>query len=239
MILLHLSLHDLLLSRRVCTTWRKVHDGFEKIKIALFFKPYGNYTANLQQSKSSIPSDSWTTPKAWVASTGRVMVHKPAINPFLNGFVKTKHVQNGAYGSKVYLHNGNFLKGIVSERDDLYLHNRRFLKDDPEEIQPEWLERFHKDLASSWRRMLFTQPAMSLYSGWCAKHLKHFSIDCTVQDNGGMKVGMVHDMLSKHLKDCESCNIYQTFKRRWIWHAGEDVNHINKDITGWETFKEI
>jgi hypothetical protein len=151
----------------------------------------------------------------------------PIINPALNVFLYAKDLAGRANRPTASLDGDSFVRGMV------------FTEKDAGDVKFEWVERFHKEPTSSWRRMLFTQPAVSLYSGSFAQRMKHFSEDWTVQDDNGVRVGMVHEMLSNCLRDCGACQHHHEIVEWWSWHGGEEVDCIKKKFTGWEIFKEI
>lgn len=232
MILLHLPLHDLLLSRRICAWFRHVHEGSEKIKVALFLKPYRNYNIKMMNLDYNIYIDGRTVlVKEWFLWPDlKMLPGKPVFNPFLTPFVYADdwNDKDDIY-RRVRLKSDTFVNGRVPNNgEDI-------------SAEQEWLERFHEQPTSSWRRMLLTQPAVDDFHFWCSKHDNYFNSagKFTADDWNGVKVGMVHELLYTHLKHCVGCPTRLGGANRWAWSADGDIDYVPPGWTGWEIFDEI
>lgn len=89
-ILLHLPLQDLLLSQRVCKTWKGMFDRSHRIQKALFLKPVSDIRVSLAETYFT---RTYAQIKAgmeiWQADenpTTLKLVHQPIINPLLSKF---------------------------------------------------------------------------------------------------------------------------------------------------------
>ena len=217
MILLHLPLRDLLLSKRVSKEWYQVHTGSDKIQVALFLKSFNNYTVDF---------DSQNIPQ--IRDT-RAFMHNgnPIFNPFLNILVDKDHAK---HSGTVCLMSDSFINGINAEDDDHPLYGA-----------PEWLATFHEERSSTWRQMVLTQPAPYMYYGWCSGRLiwffqagKHIA-----QDDNGVKVGKIHKMLREHSCYCINCPRIPYEIARWGWNGEDDVEMMDIETTGWEMYEQI
>ena len=214
--LLHLSLRDLLLSKRVCTWWRLPHEGSEKIQVALFLKSLPNYIVEFDDDN-----------KPHIRHTGAPMQHSsPIFDPFLNMFI---HKDDAKYSGKIRLMSDSFINGIDGEDEHPLYH------------APEWLVAFHEERASTWRSMVLIQPAQYEYYGWCSRWLDWFNRagNLIARDAEGVKVGKIHNLLRQHSKYCVNCPRMPYEISRWGWDGEDEVEVVDIDITGWETFGEI
>ena len=97
-----------------------------------------------------------------------------------------------------------------------------------------WLIALHKPI-SSWRNMLFTQPAITSFHAWCFEEGCFFDIE----DQSGLTVNPVVKLLKDHFDFCAGCPFSWKENNRWSWMEEEDVDLVHDGITGWEMFDRL
>jgi len=144
-ILLHLPLHDLVLSERVCKLWQDSLGTSIKIRHALFRERMPQTTVTLVSEKTrGINGDKTHSREFWRTAKGVELDTSPIYNPLMNCFrLSEKRHYVTVEGTFTLKHVG--LINLLNPED-------------PEDRPPPELEAFHRS-RGSWRRMFVMQPA--------------------------------------------------------------------------------